>query len=170
MFDYWRSGAGNNLEPHQFHLFLSILAQYISPIWIRSPYSSRWWTLFRRLVETSGSSRTQKQKKGLQRSHPRGMVLMAPSKQDGFWWGFSFLGVSAINPKWGFWWYNDKTNKGTNSFCSQCMIRKKQELKEASRTSCNGRIKFYVKSCVAWCNSSLFFSAQVQVFAIAQVL
>jgi hypothetical protein len=52
--------------------------------------------------------------------------------------------VSAINPKWGFWWFNDKTNKGTNSFCSQCMIRKQQELKEASRTSCNERIKFYV--------------------------
>jgi len=49
------------------------------------------------------------------------------------------------------------------------MIRKKQELKEAPRTSCNGRIKFYVKSWVAWCNSSLFFSAQVKVFAIAQV-
>ena len=78
--------------------------------------------------------------------------------------------VSAINPKWGFWWFNDKTNKGTNSFCSQCLIRRKQELKEAPRTSCNGRIKIYVKSCVAWCNSSLFFSAQVQVFAIAQVL
>ena len=77
--------------------------------------------------------------------------------------------VSAINPKWGFWWFNDKTNKGTNSFCSQCLIRRKQELKEAPRTSCNGRIKIYVKSCVAWCNSSLFFSAQVQVFAIAQV-
>jgi hypothetical protein len=27
-------------------------------------------------------------------------------------------------------------------FCSQCMIRKKQKLKEAPRTSCNGRIKF----------------------------
>jgi hypothetical protein len=49
------------------------------------------------------------------------------------------------------------------------MIRKKQELKEAPRTSCNRRIKFYVKSWVAWCNSSLFFSAQVKVFAIAQV-
>jgi hypothetical protein len=36
------------------------------------------------------------------------------------------------------------TNKGTNSFCSQCMIRKQQKLKEATRTSCNGRIKFYV--------------------------
>jgi hypothetical protein len=77
--------------------------------------------------------------------------------------------VSAINPKWGFWWFNDETNKDTNSFCSQCMIRKKQELKKAPRTSCNGRIKFYVKSWVAWCNSSLFFSAQVKVFAIAQV-
>ena len=49
------------------------------------------------------------------------------------------------------------------------MIRKKQELKEAPRTSCNGRIKFYVKSWVAWCNSSLVFFAQVMVFAIAQV-
>jgi hypothetical protein len=29
-------------------------------------------------------------------------------------------------------------------FCSQCMIRKQQELKEATRTSCNGHIKFYV--------------------------
>ena len=29
--------------------------------------------------------------------------------------------------------------------------------------------KICVKSCVAWCNSSLFFFAQVQVFAIAQV-
>jgi K+ transporter len=24
--------------------------------------------------------------------------------------------VSAINPNWGFWWFNDKTNKGTNEF------------------------------------------------------
>jgi hypothetical protein len=29
-------------------------------------------------------------------------------------------------------------------FCSQCMSRKKHELKEASRTSYNGHIKFYV--------------------------
>jgi hypothetical protein len=32
--------------------------------------------------------------------------------------------VSAINPKWGFWWFNDKTNKGTNKFahsvCLEC--------------------------------------------------
>jgi hypothetical protein len=24
--------------------------------------------------------------------------------------------VSAINPNWGFWWFNDKTNKSTNEF------------------------------------------------------
>jgi K+ transporter len=24
--------------------------------------------------------------------------------------------LSAINPKWGFWWFNDKTNKGTKKF------------------------------------------------------
>jgi hypothetical protein len=23
---------------------------------------------------------------------------------------------SAINPNWGFWWFNDKTNNGTNKF------------------------------------------------------
>jgi hypothetical protein len=26
------------------------------------------------------------------------------------------LPKSAINPNWEFWWFNDKTNKGTNKF------------------------------------------------------
>jgi K+ transporter len=30
--------------------------------------------------------------------------------------------VSAINPKWGFWWFNDKTNKGTNKFVSSICL------------------------------------------------
>jgi hypothetical protein len=27
-----------------------------------------------------------------------------------------FIPVSAINPNWGFWWLNDKTNRDSNKF------------------------------------------------------
>jgi hypothetical protein len=31
--------------------------------------------------------------------------------------------VRAINPKWGFWWFNDKTNKGTNKFAPSICLK-----------------------------------------------
>ena len=29
---------------------------------------------------------------------------------------FKCVSESAINPNWGFWWFNDKTNKDANKF------------------------------------------------------
>jgi hypothetical protein len=63
--------------------------------------------------------------------------------------------VSAINPKWGFWWFNDKTNKGTNVFVPTIYLEctgtkgsskdiKKHHAGSLQRTSCDGRIKLYV--------------------------
>jgi hypothetical protein len=97
--------------------------------------------------------------------------------------------VSPINPKWGFWWFNDKTNKGTNKFdpsvCSKCTGTKGVTTTgEKSNRKFQGQKKTHMRYpwkdsmrrtykilCISWVtgsNSSLVVFTQVMVFAIAQ--
>jgi hypothetical protein len=94
--------------------------------------------------------------------------------------------VSAVNPNWEFWWFNDKTNKGTNKFapsiCSECTRttttieksnrkfqgQKKTHMRYPWKVSMRQTYKILCISRVAGSNSSLIVFAQVMVFAITQ--
>jgi hypothetical protein len=97
----------------------------------------------------------------------------------------TFILESAINPNWGFWWFNDKTNKDTNKFapsvCSE--IKGVTTFVENSNGKFQGLSKHIMvpwkdsmrRTCkisyISWVTgsiSSLVVFIQVMVFAIAQ--
>jgi hypothetical protein len=59
--------------------------------------------------------------------------------------GKSRWGESAINLNWGFWWFNDKTNKGTNKFAPS-VCSESTEIKGVTTFVDNSNEKFQGQS------------------------